>query len=314
MGLSTADEVIGKRASEVWPDGRFARIEQAAYCAIATGAIQTVEVSVPVDEGKMRSDHILIIPERNAAGQIIGTIAFGRDISENKRIETELQNKNRELESFTYSVSHDLKSSLITIRGFAGAITADLAVGRKDRVDKDLQRICNAADKMMTLLDDLLQLSRVGRIINPPEPVDITCLANEVVANLSPILQENGAQVSVQSGLPTVSCDRQRILEVLQNLIENAVQYRGEQPELQIQIGLREEGEQQVFFVRDNGAGIAPEYHQHIFGLFNRLNPQVPGNGIGLSLVKRIIEEHGGRVWVESAGEGTGSTFCFSLN
>jgi signal transduction histidine kinase len=114
--------------------------------------------------------------------------------------------------------------------------------------------------------------------------------------------------------LPTVSCDRLRILEVLQNLIENAVQYRGQQSELQIHIGLREEGEKQVFFVRDNGAGIDPKYHQHIFGLFNRLNPQVPGNGVGLSLVKRIIEEHGGSVMVESDGEGTGSTFCFSLN
>jgi light-regulated signal transduction histidine kinase (bacteriophytochrome) len=99
----------------------------------------------------------------------------------------------------------------------------------------------------------------------------------------------------------------------LQNLVENAVQYRGQQTDLLIQIGLREEGIRPVFFVRDNGAGIASEYHQQIFGLFNRLNVKVPGNGIGLSLVKRIIEEHGGRVWVESEGESTGSTFCFSL-
>jgi signal transduction histidine kinase len=241
-------------------------------------------------------------------------LALARDITERKRIETELQNKNRELESFTYTVSHDLKSPLITIRGFAGAITADLAAGRNDRIDKDLQRICNAADKMMTLMDDLLQLSRIGRVINPPEPVDMTCLVNEVVGTLAPILRENGVQVSVQAEMPTVSCDRQRISEVLQNLIENAVQYRGEQAELQVQIGLRQEGERQVFFVRDNGAGIAPEYHQHIFGLFNRLNSQIPGNGIGLSLVKRIIQEHGGNVWVESEGEGAGSTFCFSLD
>ena len=241
-------------------------------------------------------------------------LALVRDVTERKRIETELKNKNRELESFTYTVSHDLKSPLITIRGFAGAITSDLAAGRNDRIDKDLQRICNAADKMMTLMDDLLQLSRIGRVINPPEPVDMTCLAREVVENLSPILQQNGAQVSVQPEMPTVSCDRQRISEVLQNLVENAVQYRGEQSELQVQIGLREEGHRQVFFVQDNGAGIAPDYHQHVFGLFNRLNSQIPGNGIGLSLVKRIIEEHDGRVWVESDGEGAGSTFCFTLN
>ena len=172
LNLNAAEEVIGKRPNEVFPDGRFAPIEQAADCAIETGAIQTVELSVPLVEGEVRSDHILIIPERNVAGQIIGTIAFGRDISENKRIETELQNKNRELERFTYTVSHDLKRPLITISSFAGAICADLAAGRDDRVDKKLKRICNAADKMMTLLDDLLQLSRVGRVINPPKPVE----------------------------------------------------------------------------------------------------------------------------------------------
>ncbi len=165
----------------------------------------------------------------------------------------------------------------------------------------------------MALLDDLLQLSRIGRVINPPEPVDMTCLANQVVDNVAFILLEEGAQVSVPSDLPTVSCDRQRILVVLQNLIEDAVQYRAQQLELQVHIGLLDEGEKQVFFVRDNGAGIDPQYHQHIFGLYNRLNPQVPGNGDGLSLVKRIIEEHDGRVWVESEGEGTGSAFCFSL-
>jgi nitrogen-specific signal transduction histidine kinase/ligand-binding sensor protein len=236
------------------------------------------------------------------------------DITDRKRMETELQNKNRELENYTYTVSHDLKSPLITIRGFAGAIASDLAAGRGDRVEKDLNRICNAADKMMTLLDDLLQLSRIGRVIHPPELVDMTCLANEVLENLYSLLQENGVQASVQTGMPTVSCDRQRISEVLQNLVENAVQYRGEQSELQVQIGFREEGKKRVFFVKDNGAGIAAQYHEHIFGLFNRLNTQVSGNGVGLSLVKRIIEEHGGSVWVESEGKDRGSTFCFLLN
>jgi PAS domain S-box-containing protein len=314
LELSTADEVIGKKPREVRLDGCFASIEQAADRAMETGVIQTVEASAPGTEGSVTTDQILIVPERNVAGKIIGAIAFGRDITEGKRMKTELQNKNRELESFTYTVSHDLKSPLITIRGFAGAIIEDLAARRNDRIEKDLQRISNAADKMMTLLDDLLQLSRIGRVINPPEPVDMTCLAKEIVDNLTTILDEDNVKVSVQPDLPTVSCDRQRILEVLQNLIENAVQYRGRQPELRIQVGLREEGGRPVFFVRDNGVGIASQYHQHIFGQFNRLDAQIPGNGIGLSLVKRIIEEHGGRVWVESEGEGTGSTFCFSLN
>jgi nitrogen-specific signal transduction histidine kinase/ligand-binding sensor protein len=268
------------------------------------------EVQSPKDE---RWYYVVNVPIYNADGSM-SKQSMIMDITERKRMETELQNKNYELERFAYTVSHDLKSPLITIRGFAGAICADLAAGRDDRVDKDLQRICDASDKMMSLLDNLLQLSRIGRVINPPEPVDMTCLVNEVVGNLTTILQEGNAQVFVQFDLPTVSCDRQRILEVLQNLIENAVQYRGEQSGLQIRIGLREEDGRQVFFVQDNGVGIAPKYHQHIFGLFNRLQTQIPGNGIGLALVKRIIEEHGGSVWVESEGEGAGSTFCFSLD
>ena len=268
------------------------------------------EVQSPKDG---RWYYVVNVPIRNPDGSL-SKQAMILDITDRKRMENELQNKNRELESFTYTVSHDLKSPLITIRGFAGAICADLEAGRGDRVEKDLMRIGHAADKMMTLLDDLLQLSRIGRVINPLESVDMTSLANEVVDSLSAILQESGTQVSVQPEMPKVSCDRQRISEVLQNLVENAVQYRKEQSEQQIHIGLREEGGRQVFFVQDNGVGIAPEHHQHIFDLFNRLNAKVPGNGIGLSLVKRIIEEHGGRVWVESEGVGTGSTFCFLIS
>jgi chemotaxis family two-component system sensor kinase Cph1 len=100
---------------------------------------------------------------------------------------------------------------------------------------------------------------------------------------------------------------------VMQNLIENAVKYRGDTPEPCIVVGLREENGRQVFFVQDNGPGIEPKYHDNIFGLFNRVNTKVPGTGIGLALVKRIIEVHGGRIWVESDGCGWGSTFCFTV-
>jgi signal transduction histidine kinase len=108
-------------------------------------------------------------------------------------------------------------------------------------------------------------------------------------------------------------CDRQRLSEVVQNLVENAVKYMGDQPEPRIQFGMREENGKKVFFVQDNGMGIDQKYHQNIFGLFNKLNAKSDGTGIGLALVKRIIEVHGGEVWVESEGLGMGSTFCFTL-
>lgn len=241
------------------------------------------------------------------------SLAVSRNITERKRMEDELQRKNSELERFTYTVSHDLKSPVITIKSFSGAIKQDLGSGRYDRVEKDLDRICTAADKMAALLDDLLKLSRSGKTIDAPEPVNMSALVGSALANLDGTIGESKVQVVVQPELPVVSCDRQRMLEVLQNLIENAVKYRGEQPEPRIEIGLRHDGGRQVFFVRDNGPGIEPKYHENIFGLFNRLETKIPGTGVGLALVKRIIEVHGGCVWVESDGQGNGSTFCFTV-
>lgn len=257
--------------------------------------------------------HVRVVPEYNTNGGVNGVLAIGRDITERKLMEDELQRKNSELERFTYTVSHDLKSPVITIRSFSGSIKHDLRNGRHDRVEKDLDRICTAADKMTLLLDDLLKLSRSGKVIDAPVPVNMTQLVKEVLKSLDGALQESGAQVIVQPNLPIVLCDRQRMAEVLQNLIENAVKYRAAQPEPRIEIGLRQDGDQQVFFVQDNGPGIDPRYHDNVFGLFNRLDTSTSGTGVGLALVKRIVETHGGKVWVESDGLGNGSTFCFTV-
>jgi signal transduction histidine kinase len=117
----------------------------------------------------------------------------------------------------------------------------------------------------------------------------------------------------VQEDLPIVRGDRPRLVEVLQNLIDNAAKFMGDQPAPQIEIGLRNEREGQVFFVRDNGIGIESGHREKVFGLFDKLNPQTDGTGVGLALARRIVEVHGGRIWVESEGRGRGSTFCFTL-
>lgn len=240
-------------------------------------------------------------------------LAVINDITVRKQADDEIRQKNAELERFTYTVSHDLKSPLITIKSFSGSIKRDLASGRHDRVEMDLERIGTAADKMAALLDDLLELSRVGRIVNTAEPVAITELVDEVLTHLAGYLKANRVAIVVQPELPTVLCDRQRLAEVVQNLLENAVKYMGNQPEPRILFGMREEYDKNVFFVQDNGCGIDEKYHQNIFGLFNKLDAKSDGTGIGLALVKRIIEVHGGEVWVESEGCGKGSTFCFTL-
>ena len=224
----------------------------------------------------------------------------------------ELGNRNAELERFTYTVSHDLRSPLVTIKGFLGMLNKDLLEEHTDRVANDIQRIAGAADKMDTLLSDLLELSRIGRIINPPEKVDLVQLTQEVLETVHGRIHAGNITTYIDPNLPFVYGDRIRLREVFENLVDNAAKYMGNQPAPLIEIGVREEKEI-TLFVKDNGTGIDPKYHSRIFGLFEKLDATSEGTGIGLALVKRIIETHGGKIWVESEGLGKGSIFCFTI-
>lgn len=242
--------------------------------------------------------------------QLIGTV---HDITDRKQQEKALLNKNFELESFTYTVSHDLKSPLITIQTYAGMILSNIEAGRHERCHEDLIKIDSATQKMAAMLDDLLKLSRIGSVSPPHVKVDMNLLVKDVLAQLAGPLQRRQSGTVVQPDLPAVSGDLHRLMTVLQNLVENAVKYMGDQPAPRIEIGARKVAKETVFFVADNGIGIDSGVQEKIFGLFNKLDSRSEGTGIGLALVKRIIETHGGRVWVESQGVGTGSTFCFTL-
>lgn len=243
---------------------------------------------------------------------IVRDISAQRDAARaNARLITELEGKNSELERFSYTVSHDLKSPLITIRGFSDLLIDDCKAGDTARLQEDINRIKSAAAKMEQLLDELLELSRAGRVIRPPETFELKEVAGEVLSLLSGALA--GTDVRLQEPLPELYGDRLRLREVLQNLLENAAKFMGEQQEPQIVVGGTTDASSVTVSVRDNGVGIDPRFLERIFDLFEQLNPQGPGTGVGLAMVKRVIETHGGRVWAESGGKGQGATFFFSL-
>ena len=233
--------------------------------------------------------------------------------AEREKLIAELQSKNAELERFTYTVSHDLKSPLITISGFLGYLEEDTSSGNTEQLKKDMQRIHDAVQKMERLLNELLELSRIGRMVNSPETIPFNELLDEAMDVVHGQLKERGVTVRTHPNLPAVYGDKPRLVEVLQNLLENAAKYMGDQPSPKIEIGQHgEENGKPIFFVKDNGIGIAPKYHEKVFGLFEKLDPNTAGTGVGLALVKRIVEVHGCRIWVESEA-GKGAIFYFTL-
>ena len=239
--------------------------------------------------------------------------ALQNELIERKKLILELEANNAELERFTYTVSHDLRNPLVTIKGFLGMLRKDLEDGRKDRIDSDFRRIANASDKMDELLSDLLELSRIGRVINPPEKVDFGLLTREAVELLDARLRTKNVTVNISPDLPIIFGDRIRLREVMENLIDNAAKYTGDENNPIIEIGTKKWDMDQVIFVKDNGIGIESQHLAKIFSLFEKLDQQSEGTGIGLALIKRIIETHGGKIWVESEGLGKGSTFYFTI-
>ena len=229
-----------------------------------------------------------------------------------EKLVRELEQKNEELERFTYTASHDLKSPLITIRGFLGYLEQDARQGNFDRLGADVQRISEAADKMQRLLGELLELSRIGKAANEKQDVPFEEIAAEALRRVEGQIKKKQVEVRIGSGFPIVRVDRERIVELIQNLVDNAVNFTGSQPQPIIEIGCELEDGRPIFHVRDNGIGIKKEFQKRIFGLFDKLDPATEGTGVGLALVKRIVEVHGGSIWVDSE-EGKGATFYFTL-
>ena len=312
--LMPPSQFIGRNIRELFPPTIAAQTFFALERTLATDQLHAFEYGMPPgEETQFFEARLMAITSESA-------IIMVRDISQRKYVQTEreklindLEDKNSELERFTYTVSHDLKSPLITIKGFLGFLEQDAASGNTARLKTDIKRIGDATDKMQLLLNELLELSRIGRLTSPYQYIKFDELVYEILELLHGRLNEKEIVVDIQDNLPTIYGDRRHLLEVLQNLVDNAAKFTGSQPHPRIEIGQSGfEDDKPILYVKDNGLGIEIEHHDRIFGLFNKLDANSDGTGIGLALVKRIIEVHGGRIWVQSEA-GNGSTFFFTL-
>ncbi len=227
----------------------------------------------------------------------------------NEHLEGQVHARTQELEAFVYSASHDLKSPLVAMQGMASLFMQDYGARVDEKGQYYLKRIIANANYMEDLIQGLLELSRIGRETGAQKTVAVGTVLNEIVATQREALAAKGIEVAIAPDLPRFEHNQIRLRQVFQNLISNAAKFMGDQPKPRIEVGGRELERTVEFFVRDNGIGIDPAYHDKIFSIFQRLKEvEVEGTGVGLAIVKKIIDVAGGRIWIESE-KGKGTTF-----
>jgi PAS domain S-box-containing protein len=317
-GMRPAD-LIGKTDFDIWPKELAERYRADDREVMATGRRKQVIEPLVDKEDKKTWIETIKTPIHDDRGNIIGTTGIAHDVTERKRLEeerekwtAELARSNAELEQFAYIASHDIQEPLRMVSSF----TQLLAKRYKDRLDKDADEfiayIIDGTTRMQRMIEDLLAYSRVGTRGKSFEPTDLEDILNQAVTNLKVVIEENKA-VATHDPLPTVMADSSQMVQLFQNLISNAIKFRGEEPP-RIHISAQRKGDDWVFSVEDNGIGISPEFMGHLFQIFQREHAanKYPGTGIGLAICKRIVERHGGRIWAESV-HGRGSIFYFTI-
>jgi PAS domain S-box-containing protein len=245
-------------------------------------------------------------------GPVVGYAKITRDATERRNLEQQLERSNDELQRFAYTVSHDLQEPLRTIRSYAELLSRRYGSKLDKDADEFIQFLMDAAGRMSQLLKDLLAYSQAGRPDRTaPEPTSSANILQWAIMNVDRLAKDAGATITYDP-LPMVEADQTQLSQVFQNLLGNAIKYRSGEPPM-VHISVERVGDMYEFSVRDNGIGVDPEHHERIFGVFKRLHgKEVPGTGIGLAICRKIVESHGGRIWIESQLR-RGSTVKFTL-
>ena len=312
--------VVGQTMQESFPDLPRERIDEmtAAYATGQPYEGKEVAEAVATESGVTeRFLNLVIQPLRDPAGSVYGLMTHAVDVTDAVRTRQELaelalalERSNRELDSFAYAASHDLRAPLRGIANLAQWIEEDLESSGELKAEtrEMLELMRGRMHRMEGLIEGLLQYSRAGRAHGQPETVAVADVVGDVVDLLSP---PDSVTILIEPDLPTIETERLLLQQVFMNLIGNAIKHAN-RDDPSIVVGCRRLGPFYEFSVRDNGPGIAPEFHDRIWGIFQTLEARdrVEGAGIGLSLVKKIVESQRGRAWVESAA-GTGATFRF---
>lgn len=318
----TAEEAIGRPISILIPRERFNEEPEILGKLRRGERIEHYETIRLRKDGRQIHISLSISPILDSERRIIGASKIARDITETKLAQARLledkkriERINLELDSFVYIASHDLRSPLRAISSFVGMIKEECAATLNAQGRDYLNEIDQAAHRMGILIQDLLSLSRASRVESPYETVDVQELLQSVKDRLQHEIKSANAQIAITGPIASIYCDRIKISEVFVNLLSNAVKFSSKNPEgSKVVISSSESERETVFCIKDNGIGIDPSHHAEIFDMFKRLHrhDQYEGTGTGLYIVKRVVEDHGGRVWVTSEAE-KGADFCFSI-
>ena len=277
---------------------------------LVSGALGEVKAVECIKQGA--ADYVLKDQLPRLADVVGRAIREQKLRDDHRRILNELARSNRDLEQFAYVASHDLQEPLRMVATYT-QLLAERYQGKIDQnADKYIHYAVDGALRMQTLVKDLLAYSRVGREASERQQTDCNLVLQSVIANLHPLIQESGARV-IYANLPTLMANRSELLQLFQNLIGNAIKFRSSAPP-EIRISAEDKTGEWIMSVADNGIGIAPEHAETVFVIFRRLHTheEYPGSGIGLAICKRIVEEQGGHIWVESQ-PGKGAKFNFIL-